>query len=56
MQPDARKLLEDMLQAGQAIQRFAQGKTLTDLISDELLRSGIYYQFVLMGEALVTAR
>ncbi len=52
MQPDSRKLLQDMLQAGQAIQRFAGGKALADLKSDELLRSGIYFQFLVVGEAL----
>jgi uncharacterized protein with HEPN domain len=52
MLPDSRRLLLDMLQAAKAIQRFVQHKVIEDLQRDELLRSGIYYQFVLIGEAL----
>ncbi len=32
------------------------GKTLADFSADELLRSGVYYQFLIIGEALTAIR
>ena len=52
MPPEAQKLLKDMEDAASLILDFSQGKSLTDLSNDKLLRSGIYYQFVIIGEAL----
>jgi uncharacterized protein with HEPN domain len=52
MQPESRKLLTDMLEASKAIMDFAHGKDFPDIGRDKLLRSGIYYQFVIIGEAL----
>jgi uncharacterized protein with HEPN domain len=56
MRPDSRKLLEDMREAADAIAAFVTGKSLSDLSSDALLRSGIYFQFIIIGEALSQLR
>ena len=50
MRPELRKLLGDMQEAADSIVEFTAGKTLTDLGGDKLLRAGIYYQFVVIGE------
>lgn len=52
MRPESRMLLQDMLDAAQAIEQFVSQKHLADFKSDELLRSGIYYKFAIIGEAL----
>jgi uncharacterized protein with HEPN domain len=52
MQREARKLLSDMLDAARAVQRFVIGRTPLDLSRDELLNSGIYFKFIVIGEAL----
>ena len=41
-----------MLDAADSIRRFANGRQLQDLATDDLLRSGIYWKFVVIGEAL----
>ena len=56
MQPESRKLLSDMLEAAKAILEFTDGKDFPELGQDKLLRSGIYYQFVIIGEALTQLR
>jgi uncharacterized protein with HEPN domain len=56
MLPDSQKLLSDMLVAGRAIMEFTCGKTVSDLATDRLLRAGIYYEFVVIGEALARLR
>ncbi|MGA2232505.1 MAG: HepT-like ribonuclease domain-containing protein [Tepidisphaeraceae bacterium] len=52
MPPETAKLLFDMKRAVERIGRFAQGKTLTEYVADELLRSGIERQFEIIGEAM----
>ena len=52
MQPDSRKLLSDALHAADTIKAFTDGKSMLDLTTDELLRSGVYWQFAIIGEAL----
>ena len=52
MQPESRKLLLDMLEAGNAVVGFVGGKHLSDFKQDALLRSGIYFNFIVIGEAL----
>ena len=52
MRPESRKLLGDMPAAADAIAEFAQGKNPVDLAANRLLRAGIYYEFVVIGEAL----
>jgi uncharacterized protein with HEPN domain len=56
MQPEIRKLLTDMYEAAEAIAQFVKGKSRDDLKGDRLLRSGIYYQFMIIGEALAQLR
>ena len=56
MQPETMKLLADTRDAAEAIAAFVAGKTLSDFASDNLLRSAIYYQFVIIGEALAQLR
>lgn len=45
-----------MREAADAIIAFSHGKKLSDLTNDPLLRSGIYFQFVIIGEALTQLR
>lgn len=56
MPPEIRKLLVDMRDAAGALAEFSAGKELADFARDKLLRSAIYYQFVLIGEALAQLR
>jgi uncharacterized protein with HEPN domain len=52
MLPEAQKLLTDMAQAADSICQFVHGHELPDLATNDLLRSGIYWKFVVIGEAL----
>ena len=52
MQPESRRLLDHMLAAAWAVERFTRGKTLDDLRGDDVLRSAIYFKFAVIGEAL----
>ena len=45
-----------MRQAAGAIVAFTKDRAVADLRSDDLLRSGIYYKFVVIGEALSKLR
>ncbi len=56
MLPEVRKYLLDMSEAVSLIESFCVGKTDSDLREDKLLRSGIYYQFAILGEALSQLR
>jgi uncharacterized protein with HEPN domain len=56
MRPETRKLLLDMLEAVASIEEFAQGRAFADLGRDKLFRSGISYQFVIIGEAISQLR
>ena len=49
---DRRAFLWDMLEAARSIKTFVEGKTLEDYQQDELLRSGVERQFLIIGEAL----
>ena len=46
------KLLQDVVDAGEAIRSFVAGKDLADFQGDLLLRSGVERQFEIAGEAL----
>lgn len=52
MRPESRKYLGDMLECAQAIQEFVKGRRAEDLGTDNLLRSAIYWQYAVIGEAL----
>ena len=49
---DVRKYLYDILSACELLQKFIEGKTLSDYSADPLLRSGVERQFEIIGEAL----
>ncbi len=52
MQPEALKLLDDVRQAAERVVEFSTGRTLDEFKHDQLLRSAIYFQFLILGEAL----
>jgi uncharacterized protein with HEPN domain len=56
MRPESRRWVEDMLEAAKLIAVFVTGKSETDFAGDKLLRGGIYYQFMIIGEALSRLR
>lgn len=56
MSPESRKLLSDMLEAATAIVEFTNGREFIEIGRDKLLRSGLYYQFVIVGEAMSQLR
>jgi uncharacterized protein with HEPN domain len=56
MQRESKKYLQDVLNAATSIEEFTRNRTLSDMESDDLLRSGVYYQFVIIGEALSQTR
>ena len=45
-----------MQEAALAVASFAHGRTMQTLRSDDILRSAIYYKFVIIGEALSKLR
>jgi uncharacterized protein with HEPN domain len=56
MQRKTYNLLSDMLDALKLIEDFAHGHTLNDLGTNRMLRSALYYQFAIIGEALSQLR
>jgi uncharacterized protein with HEPN domain len=48
---DREAFLWDMLQAARNIENFIDGKTLDEYESDDLLRSAVERQFLIIGEA-----
>ncbi len=48
----ARKLLEDIREAAEAIDEFTAGKTLEDYLQDRLTRAGVEREFLVIGEAI----
>ena len=56
MPPEDKKLISDMLDAAVAVRQFVVGHTIDDLRSDKLLKSGVYWQFAVIGEALSQLR
>ena len=45
-----------MKEAAQAVTDFTHGRVMENLRSDDILRSAIYYKFVIIGEALSKLR
>ncbi len=56
MQIESKKLLFDMQTAAGLIASFLEQATAEDFRSDQLLRSAVYYQFTIVGEALTQLR
>ena len=56
MPPNTKKLLADMLEAARLIEQFTRGKSKDDWSADELLRSAVYFRYVVIGEALSQLR
>lgn len=56
MHPEARKLLSDLLEAARLVRDFTAGRALEDLKNDRLLKSGVYWQSTVIGEALSQLR
>jgi uncharacterized protein with HEPN domain len=54
--PDSKKLLFDMREAAHAIAEFTRSRAMDDLCGDDILRSAVYYQFIIIGEALSKLR
>lgn len=52
MQLEKRKLLEDMRQAAEAVQRYTHAKTLNDYLQDDQLQASVERKFEIIGEAL----
>jgi len=48
----ARKFIWDALDAGKAVQQFADGESLESFLSDDTLQSAIEWKFTVVGEAL----
>ncbi|TAK30443.1 MAG: DUF86 domain-containing protein [Chloroflexota bacterium] len=52
MQPEAKRYLYDIAEAGRLIGIFTTGKTFADYERDAMLRSAVERQFEIIGEAL----
>ena len=48
----ARKLIEDIREAAEAIDEFTASKTLEDYLRDRLIRAGVEREFLVIGEAV----
>jgi uncharacterized protein with HEPN domain len=53
---EAAALVWDAQRAAERIARFSEGKTYTDYLSDDMLRSAIERQFEIIGEAFTVLR
>jgi uncharacterized protein with HEPN domain len=56
MPPEVKKYLTDMTDAATQIGNFCAGRSESDFTGDKQLRSAVYYQFVIVGEALSQLR
>ena len=52
MKRETAKYLVDVQQAAAALTRFVADRTQDDYLRDELLRSGVQWQFAVIGEAI----
>jgi len=56
MPHDPKKLLYDMKQAGDRIDRFVGTRTFDDFVADDLIRAAVERQFEIIGEAMSRLR
>jgi len=49
-------LLTDVIESGEAIARYVEGKSLETYLANTLLRDGVERRFTIIGEALAQAR
>ena len=56
MRREFRLYLFDMLSAGETIQKYIDGKTLSDYLENGMLRDAVERRFEIIGEALTQAR
>ncbi len=49
---DPEKFIYDALEAARLVEKFTQGKNFPDYVEDDLLRSGVERQLIIIGEAL----
>jgi uncharacterized protein with HEPN domain len=47
-----RTLLQDLINAADALERFSSGRSESDFHGDELLQSAVVYQLIIIGEAV----
>jgi uncharacterized protein with HEPN domain len=52
MPPESRKLLYDALEAVKCVEEFTQHRQFEDFGKDKLLRAGVYFELMIVGEAL----
>ena len=52
MRLETKKLLYDILQAAESLERFTSGKNFIDYQADPMLRAAVERQFEIIGEAL----
>jgi len=52
MQPESRKLVEDLRQAAEAVVRLVRNRTYAEYCADEAVRWAVERQFIVIGEAL----
>lgn len=52
MRPESKKYLWDAAESASAVLRFAANKTLLEYQADEMLRSAVERQLIILGEAL----
>ena len=56
MLPEVRKYLADALQCACSVENFTKGLDYSEFEQNLLLRSAVYYQFTIIGEALTQMR
>ena len=56
MQRESKKLLFDMKEAADHVMSFLDKKEAADLSGDKMLRAAVYYEFMIIGEALTQLR
>jgi len=56
MRPEIRKFLADMLEAVKCIEKFTKDRKFEEMGSDDMLRASVYWEFVVIGEALAQLR